>query len=167
MIVQYFFSKYTFISDYRKENCSMPLDDLDVHYLDYNEDSIHYVLSCFESRNRGNKERWLLYAHNKPLSSVLDVLAKGNLDLDDDVMVALQNENTVELWEVYKISAEYNVESHQVGAWSKDEGLKMTPDPKWYRRGNLKVRRISILNKCRVLKNGVHMNDVQNDVHKP
>ena len=46
MIVQYFFSKYTFISDYRKENCSMPLDDLDVHYLDYNEDSIHYVLSC-------------------------------------------------------------------------------------------------------------------------
>ena len=101
------------------------------------------------------------------MSSVLDVLAKGNLDLDDDVMVALQNENTVELWEVYKISAEYNVESHQVGAWSKDEGLKMTPDPKWYRRGNLKVRRISILNKCRVLKNGVHMNDVQNDVHKP
>ena len=32
------------------------------------------------------------------------------------------------------------IESNKIGMWSVNDGLQITDTPKWYRRGNLKVR---------------------------
>ena len=117
----------------------MPLENIDVHFLDLDDESINYALSCFETRQRINKEPWVLYVKNKPLRTVLDILDKGKLDLNDEIMLALHNEDTVEVWEVYKISSEYKVTYNKVGTWSTSKGLMMTTAPKWYRRGDLMV----------------------------
>ena len=68
------------------------------------------------------------------------VLEMAELDLDDDVILAIQNGTHVNLFEIYKISERqgpivYNI----IGVWSNIDGLQLTITSKWYRRGNLKV----------------------------
>ena len=68
------------------------------------------------------------------------VLEMTKLDLDDDMIIAIENGSHVDLFEFYKIAEnqgpiEYNI----IGAWSDKDGLSLTNTTKWYRRGNLKV----------------------------
>ena len=65
----------------------------------------------------------------------------AELDLDDDVIVAFQNGSHTDLFEIYKIAERQGpIESNKIGMWSESDGLQITDTPKWYRRGNLKVR---------------------------
>ena len=54
--------KYAVVANYEKENTSIPMENVDVHFsmLD-SQNSIDYVMSCFEKRKRYNKEPWILY----------------------------------------------------------------------------------------------------------
>ena len=68
------------------------------------------------------------------------MLEMAELDLDDDVILAIENGTHVNLFEIYKISERqgpivYNI----IGVWSNTDGLQLTTTTKWYRRGNLKV----------------------------
>ena len=54
--------KYAVVASYDKENCSMPLENVDVHSIMLDsQTSIDYVMSCFKHRQRYNKEPWILY----------------------------------------------------------------------------------------------------------
>ena len=54
--------KYVMVANYVQENCSMPLENVDVHSIMLGDrDSINYALSCFKHRQRYNKEPWILY----------------------------------------------------------------------------------------------------------
>ena len=68
------------------------------------------------------------------------VLEMAELDLDDDVILAIENETHVNLFEIYKISERQGpIVYNTIGVWSNIDGLQLTITSKWYRRGNLKV----------------------------
>ena len=54
--------KYAVLVSYNQENCSMKLENVDVHgiLLD-SQTSIDHVMSCFKYRQRYNKEPWILF----------------------------------------------------------------------------------------------------------
>ena len=50
------------MASYNQENCSIPLENVDVHGIMLSSQaSINYLMSCFKSRKRSNKEPWILY----------------------------------------------------------------------------------------------------------
>ena len=68
------------------------------------------------------------------------VLEMAKLDLDDDMIIAIENGSHVDLFEFYKIAENQGpIEYNSIGVWSDKDGLQMTNTTKWYRRGNLKV----------------------------
>ena len=68
------------------------------------------------------------------------VLEMAELDLDDDVILAIENGTHVNLFEIYKISERQGpIVYNTIGFWSNIDGLQLTITSKWYRRGNLKV----------------------------
>ena len=67
-------------------------------------------------------------------------LDESKMDLDDDVIMAVEDEDKLKLYEFYKISETKNIEYNSIGHWSARDGLKITTIPKWYRRKNLKVK---------------------------
>ena len=53
---------YTLVANYGQDNCSIPLENVDVHGIMLSsQTSIDYIMSCFESRQRYNKEPWILF----------------------------------------------------------------------------------------------------------
>ena len=55
-------SKYAVLVSYNQENCSMKLENVDVHGILLNsQTSIDHVMSCFKHRQRYNKEPWILF----------------------------------------------------------------------------------------------------------
>ena len=68
------------------------------------------------------------------------VLEMAELDLDDDVILAIENGTHVNMFEIYKISERQGpIVYNTIGFWSNIDGLQLTTTSKWYRRGNLKV----------------------------
>ena len=68
------------------------------------------------------------------------VLEMTKLDLDDDMIIAIENGSHVDLFEFYKIAENQGpIEHNSIGVWSDTDGLQLTNTTKWYRRGNLKV----------------------------
>ena len=69
------------------------------------------------------------------------VLEMARLDLNDDVILAFQNQSHVDLFEIYKVvEIQELIEYNKIGIWSDRKGLQLINIPKWYRRGDLKVR---------------------------
>ena len=69
----------------------------------------------------------------------------AELDLDDDVILAVEMGSHYALYELYKIKErEGPIEINEIGVWIDEEGLKLTIEHKWYRRRNLKVKRHSL-----------------------
>ena len=67
-------------------------------------------------------------------------LEMAELDLDDDVILAIENGTHVDLFEIYKISERQGpIVYNTIGVWSNIDGLQLTSTSKWYRRGNLRV----------------------------
>ena len=53
---------YALVANYGQDNCSIPLENVDVHGMMLSsQTSIDYIMSCFESRQRYNKEPWILF----------------------------------------------------------------------------------------------------------
>ena len=53
---------YTLVANYGQDNCSITLENVDVHGIMLSsQTSIDYIMSCFESRQRYNKEPWILF----------------------------------------------------------------------------------------------------------
>ena len=105
------------------------------------------LLSAYFSdvRPRKSKEVWLVGIAGTPVSDT-DIAARFSepaLDLDDDVYVYVDNENslTVKIFEVYKISDDSGATVLPFGRWSKDKNLLETESgSKYERRRDLKAR---------------------------
>ena len=53
---------YALVANYGQDNCSIPFENVDVHGIMLSsQTSIDYSMSCFESRQRYNKEPWILF----------------------------------------------------------------------------------------------------------
>ena len=78
---------------------------------------------------------------------VANTLEMAELDLDDDVMVGINNGSHVDLFEIYKIAERKGpIEYNNVGSWSDTDGFVMSTAPKYYRRGDLKVNSLIMIN---------------------
>ena len=74
------------------------------------------------------------------------VLEMTKLDLDDDMIIAIENGSHVDLFEFYKIAENQGpIEHNSIGVWSDKDGIQLTNTTKWYRRGNLKVHHTNSL----------------------
>ena len=53
---------YAVLVSYNQENCSMQLENRDVHVIFLNgQTSIDHIMSCFKYRQQYNKEPWVLF----------------------------------------------------------------------------------------------------------
>ena len=53
---------YAALVSYNQKNCSMHLENRDVHVIFLNsQTSIDHIMSCFKYRQRYNNEPWVLY----------------------------------------------------------------------------------------------------------
>ena len=130
--------------------CNVTREIIDMHFVMFdsnvkcvecefqsNPNVNDYVLDCFRHRQRFHREPWIFYT-NIGIQDVLNELETASFDLDDDVLVAQDFKNeSIELWEIYKISNSSGTQFNKVGSWSVTDGLKMTTVHKWYRRKNL------------------------------
>ena len=67
------------------------------------------------------------------------------LKLDDEVyFYNFHNDQTIEISEGYKISAEFEISVQNIGTWSKNDGLKISEPNKAWRRRDLQGKNILI-----------------------
>jgi hypothetical protein len=79
--------------------------------------------------------RWLLFLSKT--DSLEFVFRAVNIPFDLEFVVA-QQEETMQLSEVYRINVTFPLEVHRVGNWSPANGLQWTNIPLYRRRNNLR-----------------------------
>ena len=121
------------------KNCSLLLENVDIHFVSYDQTAIGHTLDCMKNREKFNKEVWVLLTQYQNIDNVIEDLKDIKLDLDDQVFVTLFQNNGMKIMEIYRIAPDMPISYNDVGSWNPDEGLDFTSVPKWYRRGNLKV----------------------------
>ena len=122
-----------------QENCTVDLQNVDMHLVMIDDDqSLTYFTDCSNQRKRYNKEPWILYSRSMP-NDLIPSLNEATLDLDDEIYLASAQNNETYLTEIYKIGPDSNIDFNDVGVWSEIDNINFTTNPKWYRRGDLKV----------------------------
>ena len=96
-------------------------------------------------RKKTNKEYWLIYFEdNTSIDKISISLQNVSLDLDDDIFVALNEMNLIDLWEIYRISPSSSILYNKIATWKKSqnnentEKIQFNASKKWYRRRDLK-----------------------------
>ena len=130
--------EYVSVVSSLKGQCNTFKENVDLQVVLFDELMVEHTLDCFMYRQRYNKEPWILYTKLE-IEDVTKLLEKAELDLDDEIYVAIEDSNMlVNIWEIYKISNETMIESINLGSWRQAKGLDLTQVHKWYRRRNLK-----------------------------
>jgi hypothetical protein len=83
----------------------------------------------------GTKARWMLFMQDK--RTVEEVLGKVNIPPDCEFLVAQSSEKHVQLMEVYRVHHSFPLKVHEVGNWSKANGLQWDTTALYKRRNNL------------------------------
>ena len=131
--------EYVSIISSEKSECDTFKENVDLHFVLFDKCMVDHTMNCFMHRKRYNKEPWVLYT-KLPKDEVIDLLQDAKLDLDDEIHIAITDEDhqMAEIWEIYKINNETMIESIYLGSWTMEKGFKLTKVHKWYRRRNLK-----------------------------
>ena len=129
--------EYVSILSSSNSQCNTFRENVDLQVVLLDKSMIDYTLKCFMYRQRYNKEPWILYT-KLSIEDVSALLEKAKLDLDDEIYVAIEDQDMVNIWEIYKINNETMIESISLGHWSESKGLDLTQVHKWYRRRDLK-----------------------------
>ena len=132
-------SYFGFITDSMDKSCEIYFENVDIHFIIYDQKATEHILACFEKRKKFNKETWVFITKLSDIKVLKNDLKDISLDLDDNVMVSLDNGDVLKLMEIYKISKSGEIQSNDAGQWSTTNGLEFSTVPKWYRRGNLQV----------------------------
>jgi hypothetical protein len=127
----------------RSNNCSFKVDNTDLHILILDNEETVYPLNCLNNRIWSQKEPWIIYTNSSSKTMLSEKFRDAKLYLDDDILLATNdnNNNTIGLWELYRIGSSYPLEVLDFGFWDTITGLSTTKLGKWLRRGNLKVKR--------------------------
>ena len=117
----------------------MDVQNVDLHIvvIDDNQ-NLNFFIDYINYRKKHNREPWILYSKSI-VNDVIPNLEIAALDLDDEIFLASAQKLKTYLVEVYKIGLFSQIEINDVGTWSEIDDIKFTTQPKWYRRGNLKV----------------------------
>lgn len=116
----------------------------DLAVVTHLDSALDSVIELLQSRQRVHKEPWLLFSNDPSMDLVLEKLSPAKLDLDDEVIVALENSTDYHLHEVYKISSNRSIQTNIFGHWTPLKKLEVTQVPKWYRRRNLQGHHFSL-----------------------
>jgi hypothetical protein len=116
---------------------------IDEKFLVIKEINGYLVIMILINSFRSGKEPWIIYANSSNKTMLSEKFNYAKLYLDDDVLLATNdknNNNTIVLWEMYKIGSTYPLEVLHFGFWDVTTGLSTTKLGKWVRRGNLQVK---------------------------
>ena len=77
----------------------------DLNVIAYSRNANGYLLNALDQRKRVNKDKWLIYFEEKTtIEEIVDhELQNAPMDLDDDIILAVEETNQIILWEVYRI----------------------------------------------------------------
>ena len=129
--------RYFTIYSIKNCECNVTREIIDMHFVMFDSNVNDYILDCFKHRQRFHREPWVFYSHIE-IKDLINELGAAPFAWDDDVLVAHDFKNeSIELWEIYKISNNSGTQFNKVGSWSVIDGLEMTNVHKWYRRKNL------------------------------
>lgn len=130
---------YYFVFSNVQENFTIDVQNVDLHIVVIDDSqSLNFFIEYIKYRKKFNTEPWILYSKSMA-KDVVPNLEMAALDLDDEIFLALAQKWKTYLVEVYKIGLFSPIEINDVGIWSEIDDIKFTTQPKWYRRGNLKV----------------------------
>ena len=78
---------------------------MDLNVIAYSRNANGYLLNALDQRKRVNKDKWLIYFEEKTaIEEIVDhELQNAPMDLDDDIILAVEETNQIILWEVYRI----------------------------------------------------------------
>ena len=105
-------------------------------------DSLKTFTAIMASRPATDKSYWMLDI--SPIDSVLTakhLMQNLPVNINDNVLWYLSHtdDNTVTLWDVYRIHKSMSLNVLELGMWSKSKGLSIYQGPKWSRRKDLQV----------------------------
>ena len=107
---------------------------MEFHFFNYTKKN----LASLVNRKRIDKSVWLIYFHSeKTIKVVLEEFSNISLNFDDDFIVALNQDDKIVLWELYRIGPMSPIQSNIIADWTTSEGLNITSICKWERRSNL------------------------------
>ena len=130
---------YYFAFSNVQENFTIDVQNVDLHIVVIDDSqSLSFFIEYIKHRKKYNIEPWILYSKSMA-KDVMPNLEIAALDLDDEIFLASAQKWKTYLVEVYKIGLFSPIEINHVGIWSEIDDIKFTTQPKWYRRGNLKV----------------------------
>ena len=102
--------------DNQPVNVSIGADQIDIHFILAKHNNYEHILNTLSKKNQIFKEYWLIYfEEEKDIEKVVINLNDAPLYLDDDVIVGLNKNNYIELWEVYKIGLNSSVQHNNLG----------------------------------------------------
>ena len=132
----YCFRKYVMTAvDDHVSNFTNYDSSMEFHFFNYTKKN----LASLVHRKKLDKSIWLIYFHSttKTINVVLEEFENILLNFDDDFIVALNQDDKIVLWELYRIGPMSPIQSNIIADWTAAEGLKITSICKWERRSNL------------------------------
>ena len=118
-------------------------EDLHVFVIDPDnlKTSIKLLSNMIGARDRTRREYWLVdITAVESIEKAEMMLAMMKMDLDDDIFLYLAGpDQSMHIWEVYKIKPNLDLITRKLGTWSRQRGFNMTSIDKWKRRGDLTV----------------------------
>ena len=130
-IVIVFFRHYSIAMNENISNFTFNVQEMDFHFAYYNKQTL-----CLKDISQGT---WFIYVNitTTNIHKVSKELKNIQLKFDSNFIVALNQEDHITLWELYKIGPTLPIQRNNIGHWTDSEGLKFTKIHKWYRRSNL------------------------------
>ena len=98
----------------------------------YSRNAHGYLLNALAQRKRVNKDKWLIYFEEKTtIEEIVEhELQNAPMDLDDDIILALEETNQIILWEVYRIGPMSPIQYINIGYFdSLNDNLKVGLSP--------------------------------------
>ena len=108
--------KYIIVLDNQPVNVSIGNDQIDIHFILAKHNNYDHILNALSKKNQIFKKYWLIYFEEENyIEKVVINLNDAPLFLDDDVIVGLNKNNHIELWELYKIGLNSSIQHNNLG----------------------------------------------------
>ena len=124
------FRQYIIAVNENKSNFTFNVQEMDFHFVYYTKQILGLKTI--------SKGTWFIYVNfTTNIQEISKELKNAPLDFDSNFIVALNQEDQITLWELYKIGPTLPIQSINIGQWTETKGLIFTKIHKWYRRRNL------------------------------
>ena len=114
------FRKYVLTAvDEHVSNVTNDGKSMEFHFFNYTKKN----LASLVHHKKLDKSVWLIYFHSsKTIKMVLEEFNNILLNFDDDFIVALNQDDKIVLWELYRIGPMSPIQSNIIADWTASEG---------------------------------------------